>query len=210
MIKNEAVIFDLDGTLWDASLASAKGYTLALKKLGINQTITAKQIQGVSGKPHEECMQILFPGLKEHYPVLLDTLDKCERKTIMAEGGKLYDGVLEGMPTLVSQYHIFIVSNCQTWYLYVFFELSGLKKYLTGFDCNGISGQLKNEMLVNIKNKYSLNNPIYIGDTAGDEQAANLANIEFIQAAYGFGEPIDKVRRLNSFTEVLNHFRAKN
>lgn len=209
-MNNDAIVFDLDGTLWNASVASAKGYSMALAKLDIDKKITPKQIEGVSGKPNEECIKILLPGLIGKYPALPDQLDKYEIGIIKSEGGKFYDGVIEGIPKLASEYKLFIVSNCQAWYLDLFLELSNLKKYLIGFDCNGTSGQPKNEMLLNIKSNYSLNNPVYIGDTAGDENAANLANMEFIHVSYGFGKTKNETKKFDSFTTLLDYFSSKN
>ncbi len=37
--RHDALIFDIDGTLWNASPASAKGWTRGLAKLGIDRTI---------------------------------------------------------------------------------------------------------------------------------------------------------------------------
>jgi hypothetical protein len=39
-----------------------------------------------------------------------------------------------------------------------------------------------------MKNKYSLRNPVYIGDTIADQKATELVQMDFIHAAYGFGK----------------------
>jgi phosphoglycolate phosphatase len=73
---HDSLIFDVDGTLWNACKASAKGWNLALKELGINKTITPQQIESVAGNPFEQCIETLLPGLQQKYPQLLELLNQ--------------------------------------------------------------------------------------------------------------------------------------
>ncbi len=205
----DALIFDIDGTLWNASATSAKGWNMGLAKLGIDKKVSAEQISMVAGLPYEECIDTLFPGLKESHSELLNTLDNSETEAIQSEGGQFFDGVIEGITGLANHYQIFLVSNCQEWYLDLFLDFSGLKHVLSGTDCNGISGLPKNEMLLRMKRDYALNNPVYIGDTAGDEEAAERANIDFIFVSWGFGKPNGNPVAVNSFAELIKHIRNK-
>jgi phosphoglycolate phosphatase-like HAD superfamily hydrolase len=50
----DSIIFDLDGTLWSACEASAKGWTAALQELGYDQTITPSDIGSVTGMPFDD------------------------------------------------------------------------------------------------------------------------------------------------------------
>ncbi len=205
-MKHDAIIFDIDGTLWNASQASAKGWNNGLARLNIKKKVTSKQIEGVAGNPYEKCIENLLPGLSSQYPELLDTLNTCEKEIVKSEGGIFYKKVKEGIRILAEFYKIFLVSNCQEWYLNLFIELSDLKPFLTGYDCYGLSCLPKNEMLVKIKKKHFIKNPVYIGDTAGDETAANQANMEFFHASYGFGTPVNKVVTFHSFPALIDYF----
>jgi phosphoglycolate phosphatase len=205
----DALIFDIDGTLWNASATSAKGWNKGLAKLGIDKRINAEQIGMVTGHPYEECVEMLLPGMGESYPELFKTLDKYETEAIKSEGGRFFEGVIEGMIELAGRYKIFLVSNCQEWYLRLFLDFSGLKHILAGTDCNGISGLPKNEMLLRLKRDYARKNPVYIGDTAGDEGAAKLAEMDFIFASWGFGKPNGSPTTVTSFAELLEHISNK-
>jgi phosphoglycolate phosphatase len=200
----DALMFDIDGTLWNASSASAKGWNLGLAKLGIVREVTAEQIEMVAGNPYEKCIDILLPGLRSGYPRLLDALNDCETEIVGSDGGEFYDGVIEGITQLANSYRLFLVSNCQEWYLNLFLDFSGLRPVLSGFDCHGMSGLPKNEMLSKMKRTHSLTNPVYIGDTAVDERAAELAGITFMHAAWGFGSPEGKPEDVNSFAELMD------
>jgi phosphoglycolate phosphatase len=202
-MDNDAIIFDIDGTLWNASTASSNGWNAALAKIGIDKNISPKQIEKVAGNPYEKCVDILLPGLKVKYPDLIRELNDSEMEAVKSSGGNFYDGVIEGFRKLAGKYKIFLVSNCQDWYLNVFLDFSGLKPVLTGFDCHGMSGLPKSEMLSRIQTLHSLSNPVYIGDTASDEKAAKEANIEFIYASWGFGAPAGETKTVNSFNELV-------
>jgi phosphoglycolate phosphatase len=201
----DALIFDIDGTLWNASPASAKGWNIGLAKLGIGQEISSAKIEKVAGNPFEECVDILLPGIRAKVPELFDTLNSCETEVVRTEGGEFFDNVLEGIRKLAGNYKIFLVSNCQDWYLNLFLDFSRLRPRLAGFDCYGLSGLSKHEMLLNLKGTHSLINPIYIGDTAGDERAATLAGMTFIHVAWGFGRPEGNPKTFNSFIELLGY-----
>ena len=51
----DALIFDLDGTLWDAAAASTYGWNLALAEMGRPERVTVDGIRAVSGRPFPEC-----------------------------------------------------------------------------------------------------------------------------------------------------------
>jgi beta-phosphoglucomutase-like phosphatase (HAD superfamily) len=53
MSSFDALIFDLDGTLWDACEASALGWTRAARAQGIDRRVTAAEIAGVCGLTFE-------------------------------------------------------------------------------------------------------------------------------------------------------------
>ncbi|MBU1107324.1 MAG: HAD family hydrolase [Candidatus Riflebacteria bacterium] len=205
-MNTDAIIFDIDGTLWNACSASAKGWNAGLASLGIDIQITTEQIESVAGNPYEKCVEILLPGLLAQYPTLLDTFNNYEFEAVVrSAGGTFYDGVIEGVNSLAGSHKIFLVSNCQDWYMKLFLQSSGLDSVLTGFDCHGMSGKPKSEMLSRIKNDYCLKAPIYVGDTAGDETAASLAGIDFIHVSYGFGSPSSNAVSLRSFAALLDY-----
>jgi phosphoglycolate phosphatase len=206
-VTNDAIIFDIDGTLWNATPATSKGWNLALAKLGIEGNITAEEVSAVAGNPYEKCVDILLPGVRMKYPELFDILNACEEEILQSEGGVFYDGVIEGIPRLARDHKIFLVSNCQEWYLDLFLDLSGIRPVFSGVDCYGKSGQPKNGMLLNMKHSHSLVKPVYVGDTAGDEAAAKLAGLEFIHVSWGFGKPEGKPKTIDSFVDFMDYLK---
>jgi phosphoglycolate phosphatase len=203
----DAAIFDIDGTLWDASRTSAEGWNSGLAKLGIDRRISPSQIRSVTGNAYERCVEILLPGLQASCPELIQTLNDCEMAAIRSRGGEFFRGAVVAIRELSESLRVFLVSNCQEWYLDLFLGFSGLRPVLAGFDCHGISGLPKSAMLRKIKGAYLLNNPVYVGDTAVDQAAAKMAGIEFIHVSWGFGEPDGDVKTANSFAELMEYLR---
>jgi phosphoglycolate phosphatase len=56
----DGLIFDLDGTLWDCSQASADAFNLAYGKFGLDRRVTKEFVESISGKPSSECDDILL------------------------------------------------------------------------------------------------------------------------------------------------------
>jgi phosphoglycolate phosphatase len=93
--------------------------------------------------------------------------------------------------------------------LKLFLELSGLEPLLAGYDCIGLSGLPKHDMLSNLISKYDLKNPVYIGDTASDETACRQADIDFIHVSYGFGTTVNKCLSFDSFAALVAYANTK-
>ena len=63
-----------------------------------------------------------------------------------------------------------------------------VEKFITDFECIGRTGKPKSENIKLIVERNHLQNPVYVGDTQWDCDAATAADVPFIFAAYGFGK----------------------
>jgi len=186
-VKYSDLIFDVDGTLWDAARVSSHGWNLALAEMGLASRVTVDDIRSVSGNPFPMCVEILLPELHPVSQMLLESLERQERTAFDTIAGELYEGVAEGLPRLAEAYPVFLVSNCPDWYLDRFLEATGFGPYLRGWDCHGLSGVSKREMLLHMRRRHGIEQGVYVGDTEGDREAALGAGLDFVLAAYGFG-----------------------
>jgi len=205
-MKFDSIIFDLDGTLWNTLSSCTDGWNNGLKSLGIPKSIATNDLKSVVGNPWNICAEMLFPVFTKKYNNLFETLDFYEQKAIKAAGGHFYDGMIDSISILSNNYKLFIISNCQEWYIKEFFKQSQIEKYLQDYNCYGISQIPKSEMINDMFKKHSLLKPIYIGDTAGDQKVAELAGIDFIHVAWGYGEVGNNCLSFNSFTELADYF----
>jgi phosphoglycolate phosphatase len=199
----DAVMFDIDGTLWNATPASADGWNAGLAGLGIAARVDAAQIAAVAGSPFEICVETLLPGLAARHPELLAMLGDHERLSVGRAGGEFYDGALSGVAELARTVDVFLVSNCQDWYMDLFLGFSGLAPVVRDVDCHGRSGLTKGEMVAYLRRRHSFAAPVYVGDTAGDQAAAGAAGVDYVHAAWGFGEADGAAVSAASFAELL-------
>ncbi len=204
-MKYDGIIFDIDGTLWNASPACAKGWNRVLEGLGETERVSCEDIDKVTGNPMDMCVQMLLPNLIKKYPDLKDILSLSEIEVIKNEGGEFYSGVLEGISQLSKKFNLYLVSNCQEYYLEMFLDLSGLRDCFKDVDCYGRTQLSKGQTIKGLVNLNGLKNPVYIGDTKGDQEATLEAGVDFIFAAYGFGDVKNASISINSFND-LNKF----
>ncbi len=209
MVSYDTILFDLDGTLWDASTASANGWNAALNSAGLlNVVVSPQDIKMVSGRPFLECVKILLPDI----PItdsrdLIKAIGSHEKSRVDSLGGTPYPDVVDGIADLAERYELFLVSNCQDWYLDAFWQHVPVKRFFRASDCYGRSRVSKSRMIERIVGNYALEKPIYVGDTVGDEQAAHSAKIDFGYAAYGFGESENPTAIFQSFGDLVARFR---
>jgi phosphoglycolate phosphatase len=204
----DALIFDLDGTLWDAAAASTYGWNLALAELGLSRRVTVDGIRSVSGRPFPQCVEILLPELSPAPASTLELLEAGERTGIELVAGVLYDGVAAGLPRLAERYPLFLVSNCPDWYLDEFFRVTALREHFTGWDCHGSSGIAKSGMFLNLAATHRLEHAVYVGDTQGDRESAEQAGMDFAFVRYGFGRVEGAPLSFAGFDGLVSYYLA--
>jgi phosphoglycolate phosphatase len=199
------LIFDLDGTLWDTNAACALAWNRVVAELGVPfRELTEHDIRRVCGRSHREAVGIVFQGFDE---ALIDRI--CERtmeednRLIAQLGGQLFEGVEEGIRVLAARLPLMIVSNCQSGYIEVFRATSGLAACFVDHECWGNTGRSKGENLRAIIARNSAERPVFVGDTDGDQTAAEENAVPFIHAAYGFGKVQGADAVLDRFSDLL-------
>lgn len=203
-MMKKGLIFDMDGTLWDSSENVAKSWTQAVKNMGYDRPdITKEDIMGVMGLTMEDIADRLFADLeKEKRMELLDACCALENSYLEKHGGELYPDLEETLQQLKENYHLYIVSNCQSGYIEAFLSFYGFGKYFDDIECYGNNLKSKGENIALLAERNHLEDAYYIGDIQGDYNATMEASLKFIHAAYGFGQVEAEVPRLKSFKEL--------
>ncbi len=204
----DGIIFDLDGTLWNATEAICKTWNMVLDGYPyIREPITVKELEGCMGLLLDDISRKLFPN--ESSVMQRELIEKCcdmEVRYLSEHGGILYPKLEETLGILSAKHKLFIVSNCQSGYIESFFKGHGLEKYFTDFECAGNTGKEKGENNKIIMERNSLKAPVYVGDTESDRQSAIAAGIPFVYAAYGFGSVKKYDYIINEFSELADIF----
>lgn len=206
--KFDSIIFDLDGTLWDATEAISKTWSEILESYPeIDKVVTVDELKGLMGLRLEEIGEKLFPTLnKEMQKKLMLKCCDYEIVYINKNGANLYPDVIETIKYLAENYKLFIVSNCQDGYIESFLNTTNTSKFFKDFECPGRTGLSKGENIKLIIERNNLKSPIYVGDTQGDYDSSKYAEIPFIYAEYGFGKVPDYIYKLSSFSELRKLF----
>lgn len=185
----DAIIFDIDGTLWDARSVIADSWNEILKSYDVTEIMITKELcTSLFGKSIEEIAGIIFPNLDKakRLDIMLQML-AYENEYLLTHSGTVYEGIEETVQALYDKYPLYIVSNCGVGYIEVFLKTTGLTSYFKGHISNGDTGLSKGKNIKKLMDTYHLTNPIYIGDVQGDADACKEAGIPIIYASYGFG-----------------------
>jgi phosphoglycolate phosphatase len=203
-LKADGLIFDLDGTLWDASASCAMAWNKALENKGVMDFVITQQLaHSFAGKLMDDIFNQYFTFLPPgQYNDMAAAYAKEEKFHMKNFGGKLYPDVKEQLKLLSEKYPLFIVSNCLTGYIENFLDQHRLGNLFADYECTGVTGKPKAENIEMIISRNELRNAVYIGDTAGDFEAARKNQLPFIYAEYGFGDAIDAPYVINNFTEL--------
>ena len=204
-MKFDSIIFDLDGTLWDSTVEVAKTWSTIIAKYNLSRKeVTVEDLKPCMGKLLDEIARILLPDLDEEMQMkIINECCKYENEYLRDYGATLYDKLEETLEKLAKDYKLFIVSNCQDGYIESFFNSHGLEKYFIDYECPGRTGLPKAENIKLVVERNNLKNPVYVGDTQGDANAAKAANVPFIYAKYGFGDVEEFEDKIESFEELL-------
>jgi phosphoglycolate phosphatase len=202
----DALIFDLDGTLWDTNVTCAQAWNDVLARLGIKyRPITAADVRAVAGRAHSDAVREVFADLGEHEVRRISLQTQVEDNLAIARlGADIYPGVRELVPRLCALFPLMIVSNCQRGYVELFFSTSGLGEHFVDFECWGNTGKTKSENLRALIERNRLRCPWLVGDTSGDYEAASENGVWFVYAGYGFGAVRRYDARVESFSELAD------
>ncbi len=200
----KAVIFDLDGTLWDSSKSCAESWNIVLEKHSdITRRITIEDMHGFMGKTLDVIAAMALPDVPE--PRRIEIMRECvgfEQEYIAQHGGVLYPKLRETLELLRRDYLLIIVSNCQDGYIQCFLEYSGMGDLFDDFESVGGTGLSKGENIRLVIRRNAVDSAVYVGDTQGDLDSADFAEVPFIRAAYGFGSMDREVPEIGSLTEL--------
>lgn len=198
----DSVIFDMDGTLWDAVDSYARIWNVTLDQEGLpHREVTRKDLLEHMGSYLDDILTALAPGVPDRKK-LLERLEYNEATMMRTLGGHLYPGAAQTVSALSQRYKLFMVSNCGPAGLDNFVEYTALKPYFRDLLTHGATHVSKAANIAVLMERHALKAPVYVGDTQGDADNAHAAGIPVVWAAYGFGNINNPDAVIHSITEL--------
>ena len=209
-----AFIFDFDGTLVDSEQSIYQCFQNITKQLAPERMEYAKNI--LIGPPlRDTASEILGP---DHQ----DLLDKFEQSFIamhdeqVIEHTQPYPDVIEVLKQLHNKnIPMAVATNKRLAPTQKLMDHFGWNGYFSFIECSDSQNKIRNKdtMIKDIINlNESFRGSYFIGDTVNDGLSANLNQLPFLKASYGYGRDQDwsKVKiyqEINCFSEVLKRLK---
>lgn len=204
MIKR-AIIFDLDGTLRDATHQIHESYNKTLKENNLPYEFSYDFVKSFMGLTPDETIKLAFSDVDyatgKYY---FDLLIKGEIEYLSKNLGILYPRTIEVLTALSQKYSLFIVSNSEKGYIENFLNGYNIRSLFKGILCAGDTGLDKHENLKIIIKKYEIESCFYVGDTYKDYVECQKAGVDFVHATYGFGQIDEETKKISSLIELID------
>lgn len=199
------MIFDMDGTLWDAIPSYCRVWNATFGALGIDRRVDYDDLRPLMGKPLEEIYTaVKAPGGETSRKRFMELLAHNEAEMMPRLGGRLYDGAEATLRELRRRgVRLFMVSNCSATGLRNFLDFTGLGYVMEDVLSLGATGRDKEMNLRYLRGRYNLKSPVYVGDVQSDCDSTHAAGMKFVWATYGFGDVTDADARIDSPAGLL-------
>ena len=95
--KPDSLIFDMDGTLWDAVDTYAESWNIVFKQLGIDRIVRRNELAKMVGWEGKKVHAALMPDYdEEKRQYIYAKVNELRREILPKNGGILYEGVKDG------------------------------------------------------------------------------------------------------------------
>ncbi|MHC0551942.1 HAD hydrolase-like protein [Salinicoccus sp. CNSTN-B1] len=210
----EAIVFDMDGTLFQTHLILEESLSQALNKIdeyGINYINNpVEKYNEIMGVPLEEVWKILLKKpTDENIKVANQTFQESLVGCIRSGKGKLYDDVEETLESIQNKgYTIFVASNGDVTYLEAIYKYYGLQKYIEKiYSINIVETSSKSDLIRHMIKEEAIVPKYIVGDRLSDFTAGKENNIEVIGCKFNFSkdEELAEANYIVESLKDLNH-----
>lgn len=203
----DAIIFDMDGTLWNALDSYAHIWNVCMREFAISGQIEAADLLRYMGYSIEEIFNqgIIQTPPHLNHQLFLKRLEEIEDEMMPTLGGVLFPGVLEGLETLSRHFTLMLQSNCSAKGLQNFMQFTHTETFFRDYLSWGMNQQPKSVNIRTLMQRHGISRAVYVGDTQSDCRHAHDAGVPFVLMTYGFGTCHDADFEFSSFPQFVNH-----
>ena len=206
-MEQVALIFDLDGTLWDSTEVVAESWSQCGKKyFGPDFSISQPEVRAQMGLMMEDIAKNIAsstPDWEKGMAWAKEAFD-FEIEYLASHPGRLVPKEEETLRQLKEMgYTLLIMSNCQKGYIEDYLASLSHPEIFSGHLCYGDTHLPKHGSIKKLLSDFGIKRACYIGDTASDEEQTRLAGLPFIHAGYGFGSAQNPDFSLKEFADMI-------
>jgi phosphoglycolate phosphatase len=191
-VQPYAVIFDMDGTLFQTEKVAVPAFhrtVQRLEKTGLytGPTPTDEQVTATFGMVQEEIWERLLPDAEEQVREQADRWWLKHELECISEGmGELYPGVTEGIHELKKRgWALFVASNGLGPYVRGILDFYGLSEFFTGVYTAGDYHTARKEDLVQrLIESHGVQQGYMVGDRSSDVRAGKANGLTVIGCRY--------------------------
>lgn len=219
MKEYKAVIFDLDGTLFDTSFGIIKSIEYTVEKLYLRK-LTEEEKLSFIGPPPKHSFKKIYSLSEEEINKAVNIFRE-EYKNKYLFDAVLYPNIKDLLEILKSKNILMaIATNKREDLSVLLIEHFRLSEYFSVIKGSDFENTLTKTDMINFcidKLKVAGENSIMIGDSVSDEEGAKKAKLDFIAVTYGFGYKNKKeldigqtVSVCSSVQKVIDFFKKQN
>ena len=208
---SKAIIFDFDGTLVDSEKAIYMCFQSITRNLAPERINYAKNI--LIGPPlRETASKILGPENQYQLDKFVELFIQMHDENV-TQLTKPYPNVIEVLKKIYTKnIPMAVATNKRLAPTKKLIDHFGWEDYFVFIECSDSKDQIRNKdtMVKDIINyDNSFHESYFVGDTVNDGFSANLNQLPFIRACYGYGRDQDWTnvvtnQEIHKFSEVLN------
>ncbi len=189
---NQAIIFDFDGTLVDSEKAIYQCFQSITNYLYPERIDYAKNI--LIGPPlRDTASEILGPKHQGQLVKFVNLFIEMHDKHVI-KNAQPYPKVIETLKKLsMKKISMAVATNKRYAPTIKLINHFGWQGYFTSIECSDSKSQIRNkdEMIQEILKNNNFSKAFFVGDTVNDGLSANLNQLPFILARYGYGRDQD-------------------
>ncbi|WP_342512416.1 HAD hydrolase-like protein [Sporosarcina sp. FSL K6-1522] len=190
----QAILFDMDGTLFQTDLilepALEATFEVLRKERQWQGETPIEKYREIMGVPLSVVWETLCPNHSLELRNKSNDIFQQQLITLISKHrGALYDGVEETLAFLSERYPLFIASNGYIEYLAAIVEAYQLQRFIQQtYSIQSIASGNKSELVELVKTEHQIQGGFVVGDRASDIQAAKDNHFTSIGVRFDFAQ----------------------